>query len=254
MADSYLTFAADYDWLFDDDVLTGGGAINHPAAARLLQRTGPGRTVLDASCGTGINAAVLARRGFDVWATDGSEAMITEAAVRFHREQLAIPVRRSLWADLPRTLAERFDVVFCVGNSLVHAAGQDAMVEALTGLSRMARPGGHVVIDSRNWEKLNAERRIVQVANRVLTRHGRRCLSFYAWEIPERLHDEHVAHIAFVFEDGAWVETHEYPISFRPYTVAELRERLELAGLREVDNDFDESRDQYCLIAEAVPA
>ena len=72
MADSYVTFAADYDWLFDDDVLTGGGAINHPAAARLLQRTGPGRTVLDASCGTGINAAVLARRGFDVWATDGA--------------------------------------------------------------------------------------------------------------------------------------------------------------------------------------
>ena len=195
MADSYVTFAADYDWLFDDDVLTGGGAINHPAAARLLQRTGPGRTVLDASCGTGINAAVLARRGFDVWATDGSEAMIEQAAARFRREQLAIPVRRSLWADLPATLAERFDVVLCVGNSLVHAAGQDAMVEALTGLRRMARPGGHVVIDSRNWEKLHAERRIVRVAPRVLTRDGRRCLSFYAWEIPERLHDEHVAHI-----------------------------------------------------------
>jgi hypothetical protein len=27
----------------------------------------------------------------------------------------------------------------------------------------MARPGGHVVIDSRNWEKLHAERRVVQV-------------------------------------------------------------------------------------------
>jgi hypothetical protein len=82
-------------------------------------------------------------------------------------------VRHSLWADLPATLAERFDVVLCVGNSLVHAAGQDAMVEALTGLRRMARPGGHVVIDSRNWEKLHAERRIVRVAPRVLTRHGR---------------------------------------------------------------------------------
>jgi len=238
MADSYETFAADYDWLFDDDVLTDGGAINYPAAARLLQRTGPGRTVLDASCGTGINAAALARRGFDVWATDGSEAMVEQAAARFRREQLAIPARRSLWADLPSTLAERFDIVLCVGNSLVHAVGRDAMVEALTGLRRMARPGGHVV----------------RVAPRVLTRHGRRCLSFYAWEIPERLHDEHVAHIAFVFEDGDDARTHEYPVSFRPFTVAELRERLELAGLREVDSDFDDSGDQYCLIAEATQA
>ncbi len=251
MADSYLTFAADYDWLFDDDMLTDGGAINYPAAARLLQRTSRGRAVLDASCGTGINAAVLARRGFDVWATDGSEAMIEEAAARFRREQLAIPVRRCLWADLPGTLAERFDIVLCVGNSLVHAAGRDAMVEALTGLRRMARPGGHVAIDSRNWEKLHAERRIVRVANRAVARHGRRCLSFYAWEIPGRLQDEHVAHIVFVFEDGDRVETREYPISFRPFTVAELRERLELAGLREVDTDLDDSRDRYCVIAEA---
>jgi len=251
MADSYLTFAADYDWLFDDDVLTGGGAINSPAIARLLERTPPGSTVLDASCGTGINAAALARRGFDVWATDGSEAMIEEAAARFRREQLAIPLRRCLWADLPVTLAERFDVVLCVGNSLVHAAGRDAMVAALTGLKRMTRPGGHVVIDSRNWEKLHAERRIVRVANRVLARDGRRCLTFYAWEIPERLQDEHVAHIVFVFEDGDRVETREHRISFCPFTVGELRERLELAGLREVDTDYDASDDRYALVAVA---
>jgi SAM-dependent methyltransferase len=251
MADSYLTLAADYDWLFGDDVLTSGEAISSPATARLLQRTGRGSAVLDASCGTGINAVVLARRGLDVWATDGSEAMIEEAAARFRREQLAIPLRRCLWEDLPVTLAERFDVVLCVGNSLVHAAGRDAMVEALTGLRRMTRPGGHVVIDSRNWEKLNAERRIVRVANRVITRNGRRCLSFYAWEIPERPQDEHVAHIVFVFENGEETETHEYPISFRPFTVAELRERLELAGLREVDTDFDASGDRYAVVAVA---
>ncbi len=251
MADSYLSLAADYDWLFDDTGLTGGDAINNPATARLLERTSRGSAVLDASCGTGINAAVLARRGFAVWATDGSEAMIEEAAARFRREQLAIPSRRCLWADLPVTLAERFDVVLCVGNSLVHAAGRDAMVEALIGLRRMARPGGHVVIDSRNWEKLHAERQIVRVANRVRARDGRRCVTFYAWEIPGRLQDEHVAHIVFVFEDGDRAETHEYPISFRPFTVDELRERLELAGLREVETSFDASRDRYAVIAVA---
>jgi len=76
-------------------------------------------------------------------------------------------------------------------------------------------------------------------------------LSFYAWEIPERLEDEHVAHIVFTFEDGDRVLTREYPVSFRPFTVAELRERLELAGLAEVDTDFDRTRDQYCVIAAA---
>ena len=70
MPDYYENLAADYDWLFDDDALASGLAINHPATARLLKRTSHASTVLDAACGTGINAAALARRGYRVWAAD----------------------------------------------------------------------------------------------------------------------------------------------------------------------------------------
>ena len=177
MADYYRDLAGEYHWLFDDDALTAGVAITRPAVADLLRRLGPGSTVLDAACGIGVDAAALARQGFDVQAADGSHAMVEVAAARFRREGLAIPVRQCLWADLPDTIDERFDMVLCTGNALVHAAGRDAMVGALTGLRRMARPGGHVVIDSRNWEKLHAERRVVQVANRVRIRGGRRCVT-----------------------------------------------------------------------------
>jgi len=252
MAGAYETLAADYDWMFDDDALANGRAINHPATARLFQRVSRTAAVLDAACGTGVDAAVLARRGFTVWAADGSDAMAEVAAARFRRDRLAIPLLRSRWADLPAATGERFDVVLCIGNSLVHAVGRDAMVEALTGLRRMARPGGHVVVDSRNWEKLHAERRIVEIADREVTRGGRRCLVLYAWEVPDRLADEHVAHLVFVFENGGRTEPHEHRITFRPFTVSELRERLELAGLREVDADFDPSRDRYSVVTVAT--
>jgi glycine/sarcosine N-methyltransferase len=252
MADSYATLATDYDWLFDDEVMADGGAIRQPAAARLLGRVSPGSAVLDAACGTGIDAAVLARRGFTVSASDGSGAMTEVAAARFGREQLAVPVLHCRWADLPAATSERFDVVLCTGNALVHAAGRAAMVAALAGLRRMVRPGGHVVVDSRNWEKLHARRQIVQMASRVVARGGRRCLVFYAWEIPARFGSEHVAHLVFVFGDGDQVEPHEYVISFRPYTIGELRERLELAGLREVDTDYNASGDRYAVVAEPV--
>ncbi len=251
MADLYRGLAADYDWIFDDDALAAGAAINRPATARLLQRIGPGSAVLDAACGTGIDAAVLARRGFNVRAADGSEAMVEVAAARFRREGLAIPVQRCLWADLPAAMDERFDAVLCTGNALVHAAGRDAMVRALTGLRRMARPAGHVVIDSRNWEKLHADRQIVQVTDRVRIRGGRRCVVLYAWEVPERPDEEHTAHLVFLFEDGDRIEQHEYPLSFCPFTLGELRERLELAGLREVDTDYGEAADRYAVVAVA---
>lgn len=252
MADYYERFAADYDWLFDDDALARGFAIGHPATAGLLERIPAGSTVLDAACGTGSSAVALARRGYRVRATDGSDAMVAMAAARFRREQLDIPLARCLWADLPEVVGERFDVVLCLGNSLVHTASRAAMIEALTGLRQMARPGGHVVVDSRNWERLHAERRAVRVADRAVIRHGRRCVTLYSWEIPDRLEDEHVARIVFLFEDGDRIEPHEYRIDFRPFTHAELRSRLKEAGLREVGTDFDEARDQYAVIT--VPA
>jgi glycine/sarcosine N-methyltransferase len=246
--DPYDGLADDYDWILDDSALADGAAINRPATARLLQRIAPASAVLDAACGTGIDAAVLARRGFGVRASDGSEAMVEAAAARFRREGLAIPVQRCLWADLPAAIDERFDVVLCTGNALVHAAGRDAMVRALVGLRRMARPGGHVVVDSRNWEKLHAERRIVQVMDRVRMRGGRRCVALYAWEIPDRLDEEHIAHPVLLFEDGDRIEPREYRLSFRPFTLAELRDRLARAGLREVDTDYGEAADRYSVI------
>jgi glycine/sarcosine N-methyltransferase len=252
VADPYQGLAADYEWIFDDGQLAGGAAINQPATARLLQRVGPGGDVLDAACGAGIDAAVLARRGFNVRAADGSQAMVEAAAARFRREGLAIAARRCLWEDLPAAIGERFDVVLCTGNALVHAAGRDAMVRALAGLRRMARPGGHVVIDSRNWEKLHAERRVVQVMNGVRVRGGRRCVVLYAWEVPDRLDQEHIAHLVFLFEDGDRVGPRQYRLSFRPFTLGDLRERLELAGLREADTDYDEAADRYAVIAVAT--
>jgi SAM-dependent methyltransferase len=252
MTDPYRGLAADYDLIFDDQMLVSGGAINAPGPTRLFGRIDPASTVLDAACGTGIDAAVLARRGFTVFAADGSQAMVDAAAARFAREGLAVPVQCCLWAGLPAAISERFDVVLCTGNALVHAAGRDAMVEALTALRQMVRPGGHVVIDSRNWEKLHAERRIVQVMDRVRTRGGRRCVTLYAWEIPARLEEEHIAHITFLYEDGDRIEPHEYQVSFRPFTIGELRERLESAGLREVDTDYDPATDRYDVIAVAT--
>jgi hypothetical protein len=64
--------------------------------------------------------------------------------------------------------------------------------------------------------------------------------------------EEHTAHIMFLCEDGDRIEPHEYQVSFRPFTIGELRERLEIAGLREVDTDYDPAADRYAIIAAAT--
>src|SRR5258708_18154957 len=121
MAGSYENLAADYDWMFDDDALVNGRAINLTATARLLWRISRTSGVLDAACGTGVDAAVLARRGFTVWAGDGSAAMVEGAAARFRRGRLAIPPMPCRWPDLPPATGERVVVRLGVRTSLVPA-------------------------------------------------------------------------------------------------------------------------------------
>src|SRR5258706_9615613 len=97
MAGSYENLAADYDWMFGDDALVNGRAIKLPATARLLRRISRTSAVLDAACGTGVDAAVLARRGFTVWAADGSAAMVEGAAARFRRGRVGVPPLAFRW-------------------------------------------------------------------------------------------------------------------------------------------------------------
>lgn len=70
------------------------------------------------ACGTGVDAAVLARRGFNTWAADGSAEMVAQARARFEREGLAVPVLCSEWAELATATGQRFDAVLCIGYSL----------------------------------------------------------------------------------------------------------------------------------------
>ena len=88
--------------------------------------------------------------------------------------------------------------------------------------------------------------------NGVRMRGGRRCVVRYAWEVPDRLDQEHIAHLVFLFEDGDRIEPREYELSFRPCTFRDLRERLELAGLREAGTDYGQAVDRYAVIAVAT--
>ncbi len=247
MSDPYDTLARDYDWLFPDEALETGAAITQPATARLLDGLDPGASVLDAACGTGIDAAVLARRGFSVWADDKSPAMVDMARQRFEKRGLEIPVFQAEWRKLPYVIDERFDVVLCIGNALVHTGSREAMAEALRGLRGALRPGGRLVVDSRNWEKLHAERPSTEVVERAWLRDGRRCTVVYEWSIPNRFEDEHVANLVFVFwgEDSGVNRHHRVP--FNPFTHQRLRDRLQEAGLRVVD-DFCPEADRYSIV------
>ena len=68
----------------------------------------PVRSVLDLACGTGTIACLLAERGYEVTATDGSEEMLTQAACKAAALEERAPV--FLCQSMPRLrLLEQVD-------------------------------------------------------------------------------------------------------------------------------------------------
>lgn len=98
-----------------------------------LDRLPPGSRVLELGCGSGRDAAAMIARGFDVTATDGSQAIALEAERRLGR---TVAVLR--FDELDER--ERFDAVWAHA-SLLHVS-RAALPDVLARVWRALKPGG----------------------------------------------------------------------------------------------------------------
>ena len=123
-----------------------------PFLDRLFRARGI-QQVVDAACGTGHHAIALARQGYQVVATDLSAAMIERA-----RENAAAAGADLSFAHVGlgklATLGQTFDAVLCLGNSLPHMLTSAAVDDALADFATVLHPGGLLVIQNRNFDRV----------------------------------------------------------------------------------------------------
>lgn len=249
---SYNALAEVYEWLISDAKLAP--AEFAASFEDVLELVPPNAHVLDCSCGTGQLAVGLAGLGMQVVATDASEAMVRRAAEL--AEQFHAPVRtlRAEWEELADHFDDHaFDMVFCVGNSLHHAAGASGRVAALESMSRLLRPGGHLVLTSRTWELVRARGSRLDISDRLVRRHGRDAVVVYRWAIAPHWEDEHHIEIA-VAEVGAAgsVVVRSELLSCWPYRYDELVAELHRVGLRIKTSTFDPEAENYTVVATRI--
>jgi SAM-dependent methyltransferase len=149
----YDALAADYDRFVDWQ-----GRLSHELPFFMSLFGGHGvRRVLDAACGTGHHAIALARQGYQVVGADLSAAMIQRAQenASAHGVDAAFVV-----AGLGgfAALGETFDAAICLGNSLPHLLSARAVGETLADFAAVLRPGGLLVIQNRNFDRVWAQR------------------------------------------------------------------------------------------------
>ncbi|GAA4924111.1 class I SAM-dependent methyltransferase [Streptomyces coeruleoprunus] len=175
----YDDLAADYDLMYadwDTSVVRQGVALDD----RITRALGPGgHDVLDCACGIGTQALGLAARGHRVTGTDLSPV----AAARAAREAAARGLRLAAGAADMRALPLRdasFDVVVCADNSLPHLLTPDDVRTALAEMRRVLRPGGLLLVTTRPYDALRAERPL-STPPAVRTGPDGRSVTFQLW-------------------------------------------------------------------------
>ncbi|WP_405058734.1 class I SAM-dependent methyltransferase [Kribbella sp. NBC_01505] len=183
-------------------------------------------SILDAGCGTGRHAAALIDRGHQVTLLDAAPGLLAIAADR-------CPGSRAVRADIcAPALAETFDAITCRGvlNDLVEDAERD---QALSFFGELTRDGGVVVLDVREAGGSRARADGIWRSNDVELADGTR-LRFSSrptWQAGRIVVDER-----YQLTDvrGLAAPPLEYTFHMRPWTTAELEDRLRRAGFRSI--------------------
>ncbi|MFF0267986.1 class I SAM-dependent methyltransferase [Kribbella sp. NPDC004536] len=245
----YDVLAEVYEWLISDAKLPPADfAASFDDVLSLLP---PNAHVLDCSCGTGQLAVGLAGRGIQVAATDASEAMVRRTAELSEEFGASVRAVQASWEELPDHFDDStFDMVFCVGNSLHHATGATGRRAALQSMSRLLRPGGHLVLTSRTWELVRSRGSRLDISNHLVRRNGRDAVVIYRWEIAPHWEDEHHIEIAIAQVDATGlVHVRSELLPCWPYRHETLKADLHHAGLQTETTTFDPKAENYMLVA-----
>lgn len=109
----------------------------------LLDACGDGMYVLDVACGSGETAKAMMEAGKDVVGIDYEVSMVSEArknGIRAYSMDM-----RSIELD------EKFDLIYCIGNSISHLKSLDEVDEYLFQMPLLLNHGGCFVIQIINY-------------------------------------------------------------------------------------------------------
>lgn len=175
IAEAFSRTAAKYDAFAEDHPhLT---RIREKVYAHISRHIPPGSRILELNAGTGIDAVALARRGFQIHATDVAPGML--ARIREKVEQFGLGERISVqecsFTDLDRIESTPFDAVFSNLGGLNCIPDLSPVIEQLP---QVLRPGGIVTWALMPpvclWEMAEVFRGNFRLAFRRLSRNGAR--------------------------------------------------------------------------------
>jgi SAM-dependent methyltransferase len=228
-----------YPYMFPADRF----AASREQVEMLLKLTGfTGRTVLDLCCGPGRHAAAFAQHGFEVTGVDRSQFLLDRAQERATEGAVSVEWVREDMRRFIRPAA--FDLACNMFTSFGYFEDEEDNLRVLRNVHESLRGGGAFVMEMLGKERLA---RVWQSA--ICTEHADGSLVLQRPQVRDdcsRVHNEWT-----ILKDGRY---RTYGFDHFVYSGRELKDRLRMAGFKEVDLFGDLQGTPYGLDAARLVA
>jgi SAM-dependent methyltransferase len=230
-AQFYDGLADTYHALYPDwhSAAMAQGAALHRLLSRL--RRDPA-DIVDVACGIGTQLVGLASLGHRVCGADIS----ARAVQRARRECAAAGVPSALVvADMRRLplTGSCADAVICADNALPHLLADNDVLAALTEMCRVLRPGGTVIITTRDYDRVLADPPSTTLPQ-VFRSGGCRIITFQLWTWREATDIYDLEHFQVHEGPDGFRTTERRTTAYRAYTRAALTGLASAAGLQDI--------------------
>jgi glycine/sarcosine N-methyltransferase len=173
------TISQFYDYLAPDyDRMTWSEDRFNKELARLRQifdKYRPNK-ILDAGSGTGFHSILMAELGANVTAVDISDAMLKQLRDNAERYHLDIKTVPASFLNLKRIIKDRFDAIFCLGNTLPHVRSAKELTKVLKIFHDLLNPGGILAVQILNYGPIISKKQRIQ---NVKYAEGKHFIRFY---------------------------------------------------------------------------
>lgn len=116
----------------------------------------PPKALLDVACGTGGYSLELAKQGYSMTAVDLDAKMIAMLKAKVLSEKADIKVLQGEMVDICQKLDSKYDLIFCIGNSLVHLDGETEIEQFFAAAKALLTNMGSLVIQIINYDRILA--------------------------------------------------------------------------------------------------
>ena len=170
--------------------------------------------IVDCACGIGTQLLPLAAAGYTIAGIDSSRACIERTAVELRREGYAAQlVHADLRSDALVDLTPGCDVAVLMDNYLTHARSDDEAVAFLTGMHRLLRRRGTLLLAIRHYEE-EAGTKPTGTLPAFYADVGQRRISHQVWDWLDE--ESYRFHLYFTRQSAAnWNVTH-FSAVYRP--------------------------------------